>query len=666
MLPVIAFHAGLSTLSGGFTGVDIFFVLSGYLITGILLRELSEDRFSILRFYERRARRILPALFAVILACLPFAWLWMTPDELAAFARSLMSVLAFVSNHFFWSEEGYFAAASELKPLLHTWSLAVEEQFYLFFPPLLWLIWRFGRNVSFGAVILLSLGSLVLAQFGSERRPDMAFYLLPFRAWELGIGAACAFWLNGTTRQNVPVLGWLGLALIVASFFVIGVDTPWPSLWTLLPVVGTALLILFARPEHGAGALLAMRAPVAIGLISYSAYLWHQPLFAFARLRSIGEPSPWLMAALAVLALGLAAVTWRYVEQPFRAGPLPWLPRKRQVFAAAAAVSAAFAAVAGALWLAQGVPGRLSPVEREILATTKDRPSISRRCELSNLNDLPQHPEVDCLLGPAPRPEIVLAGDSHAYGMADMMLGATPDGVTSYVSTFVGCVPTAALKAQAFRTHEGCTRSDTNLRNYLDTLESPVVVLSARWQAYLRGPRFDNGEGGIEHGRSFTVDVVDTEGIDPSEAAREARVLKAYRDAVTALLDRGPVVLVYPVPEAAWNVPLRAFKLARFSGGAVETISTDATLFEARSAPVLELFDSIDHPNLFRVRPHEALCNTVTPGRCLNTTPDGILYKDDDHLSGAGLALVEPAIRAAVKAALDRRSVIIGSLANDG
>lgn len=278
VVPVILFHAGLSGFSGGFVGVDVFFVISGFLITGILARELRDGTFSILRFYERRARRILPALFAVLAVTSLAATVIMLPYELETYGQGLIGVLLFVSNIVFWQQSGYFAASSELNPLLHTWSLAVEEQFYIIFPLLLWALWRWRLRAIWIAIAVIALGSLALSEVASTRAASANFFLLPTRAWELMVGALAALWLMRRAQPTGGVAEVMGL-----------------------------------------GGMVAWKPFVAIGLVSYSAYLWHQPLFAFARLLDAdNHPSTLLMVALSVLSVLLAAVSWRWVEQPFR------------------------------------------------------------------------------------------------------------------------------------------------------------------------------------------------------------------------------------------------------------------------------------------------------------------------------------------------------------
>jgi peptidoglycan/LPS O-acetylase OafA/YrhL len=322
VLPVIFFHGGLSVFSGGFVGVDVFFVISGYLITTIILSQINEGRFSLMTFYARRARRILPALFLVVLCTLPFAWLWMLPTEFKDFSQSIAAVSLFSSNFLFWMESGYFAAAAEQKPLLHTWSLAVEEQYYILFPLLLIALWRrsaLTTTLLLGVIFVLSLAG---SEWLYRVDPEANFYLLPTRAWELLMGSLCAILTLNRGPQRNNALALIGLILILGSVFVYDKTTPFPSLWAVPPVLGTGLVLVFATHGTWVARLLSMRGFVGIGLISYSAYLWHQPLFALARLRDPVEPSLSLMMGLAFVSLGLAYLSWRFVEQPAR--QIPW------------------------------------------------------------------------------------------------------------------------------------------------------------------------------------------------------------------------------------------------------------------------------------------------------------------------------------------------------
>jgi peptidoglycan/LPS O-acetylase OafA/YrhL len=414
VLPVILFHAGFNVFSGGYVGVDVFFVISGYLITSILIAELEQGNFSIARFYERRARRILPALFFVMFACLPFAYIWMLPSQLKDFAQSLVAVVFFASNVLFWREDGYFAAAAELKPLLHTWSLAVEEQYYLLFPIFLLVLWRFGRQRVFWSVVAVAVLSLLLAEWGWRNKPSANFYSAPTRAWELLAGSICAFMTVGRAQRSSNVLSALGLALIVFAIFAYNDSTPFPSVYALVPVVGAALVIIFAAQETWVARLLSLRGFVGIGLISYSAYLWHQPLFAFARLRSITEPSHTFMAALAAVSLLLAWATWYWVERAFRKRANPLLVTRRSVFSASGAVGAVFVAVGLAGHVGKGLEWRFIGEEIQLLRTAVPSPMRSE-CHFGRNHDISNFVFCEYLDGEA---NTAVYGNSHAVELA--------------------------------------------------------------------------------------------------------------------------------------------------------------------------------------------------------------------------------------------------------
>jgi len=324
VLPVILFHAGFETFSGGFVGVDVFFVISGYLITTIIQAELNLGKFSIVNFYERRLRRILPALFFMMLVCIPLAWCVLFPIDVKKFSQSLIAVSVFVSNMLFWRESGYFDPAAELKPLLHTWSLAVEEQYYLLFPLFLMLSWRFGKRWILILLACFFVVSLSLAQWASIAKPAAAFFLLPTRSWELFIGSFCSFYMSSRkpcfTRGLGETGGWLGLVLIMYSVFTFSKMTPFPGLWALIPTVGAALILMFAGHQTTIGKLLANKAFVSIGLVSYSAYLWHQPLFAFARAYTFSQVNNSLIFLLILITFVFSIFSFKYIETPFRKG----------------------------------------------------------------------------------------------------------------------------------------------------------------------------------------------------------------------------------------------------------------------------------------------------------------------------------------------------------
>lgn len=347
VLSVILYHAGIRAFGGGYVGVDIFFVISGYLITSIITVETVDNRFSIVRFYERRVRRILPALYVVVASCIPFAWLEMVPEQLSQFGHSIGATVIFASNILFWREAGYFAPASELKPLLHIWSLSLEEQFYMVFPAVFLLLRRFRRRVLIGLMGGAIVISLALTEWAWRHVPGAAFYLLPTRLWELLAGSLCAVIALEHGRTPAPFLSLLGLVCVVVPVLWYDDRIPWPSLFTVVPVAGTCALMLFSGPDTLVGRLLGTRACTSIGVISYSAYLWHQPLFAFARLGMAHAPSSAEMLALSALALAMGGLSWRFIERPFRN---PVMVGTRLLVLFVALTSAALLSVSAILW----------------------------------------------------------------------------------------------------------------------------------------------------------------------------------------------------------------------------------------------------------------------------------------------------------------------------
>ncbi len=318
VIPVIFYHAGFELFSGGFIGVDVFFVISGYLITTILITEIEAGTFSLINFYERRARRILPALFFIMFLCLPFAWTWLFNYQLNEFSRSLIAVSFFVSNIFFAFKGSYFTSETGDFPLLHTWSLAVEEQYYIIFPIFLLLTWRFGKNKIFYAIVIFAILSLILSEIGWRKRPTPNFYLTPMRAWELLAGSITAFLIQKNGIQKNNILALAGLGAILFSIFFYDDLTPFPSLYALVPVVGTIFIIKYGEQNTITAKILSHKFLVTIGLISYSAYLWHQPLFAFARLRNFGQIDFSITIILIVITFLAAYFTWKYIETPIR------------------------------------------------------------------------------------------------------------------------------------------------------------------------------------------------------------------------------------------------------------------------------------------------------------------------------------------------------------
>lgn len=416
VVSVIFFHGKLPGFSGGFIGVDVFFVISGYLITSILLRELESESFSIARFYERRMRRILPALFTVLLACIPFAWLLMGPYAFRDFGQGLIAVPVFISNILFWRTTNYFNATQE-NVLLHTWSLGVEEQFYIFFPLFLWLVWRYARRWLGASIVLTIIVSLGISQWGIETgRALAAFYLSPTRAYELLTGSLVALMLwRGPVidaKRLASSLAWTGLLLVLASIVLYDQTTPFPGLYALTPTIGTALIIACARRESAVGRLLSLKGMVGVGLISYSAYLWHQPVFVFAHMMD-RQPGIGGDIFLAILSLGLGALSWRFVEQPFRSRS--FLSQKA-IYGLSLSASCIVMTLGGWIYITNGVSQRFTPEElswwRYTDITTQSKYVTKRFSELSGQ------------IQPTAEQKILVVGDSYAQDFINMVYEA--------------------------------------------------------------------------------------------------------------------------------------------------------------------------------------------------------------------------------------------------
>ena len=446
VLPVVLFHAG-SGFSGGYVGVDIFFVISGFLITQVLLRDWEKGTFSIATFYERRVRRILPALFVVIAFCIVGSWILLIPQDMRDFSLSVVAAVTFVSNFLFYQQSDYFSTAAHYKPLLHTWSLAVEEQFYILFPPALWFCLKYARRWLPFLIVVSIILSFGLSQYAVWRKPDAAFYLSPFRIWELLIGCFLALDVMGniTSKALREVVAAAGLASIAYAVFFYTAETPFPGVAALLPCLGAAALIYAnTRGRTIVGSVLSSGPLVGIGLISYSLYLWHWPLLAFARVALMRSLTPAEGLAIAGLSFVIAILSLRYVERPFRA-PQAW--KRRPLFVLSGAVAALLVMIGAFGYLSNGVPSRF---DDKVIAMTRFAYSTEVRDWLRarNLSQCFLRTDVDAdtvrqCMSPAKDGKTVLVwGDSHAAhaypGISDY---AEKQGYAIRLIAMRGCSP---------------------------------------------------------------------------------------------------------------------------------------------------------------------------------------------------------------------------------
>jgi peptidoglycan/LPS O-acetylase OafA/YrhL len=549
VVPVVFYHYGVGGFGGGFVGVDIFFVISGFLITSLIYAEMRQGAFSIAQFYERRARRILPALFAVMAASAVAAAVLLFPHDLMRFAESAASAALFGSNFDFWSQAGYFDSGAETKPLLHTWSLAVEEQFYLLFPALLYLLHTRTRSLLLGFVSLLALASFALSVWGVRAAPSAAFYLIPFRTWELMLGAILALGAIAVPRARWlrDALSLLGLAMIGWSIFAYTAQTRFPGEAALLPCLGAWLLIYAGAEDGTVQAVLSSRPFVFVGLISYSLYLWHWPLYVFARYVRIGPLPGWETAALIAASFALGVLSWRYVERPFRVDRARFT--RARLFALGGGAMAVFAALFAIAFAGGGFPQRFSPAVQRIVAEADDFEPHRHGC----FNRTPEQVArgAYCTLGDprARQATILLWGDSHA----DAILPAVEAGARAAgrKMIFIGhgrCPPILHIELSDEPTAR-CARLNDEALALAMQPQIATVVLAARWAYYAEG----TGYGPDAH---ETRRLSDLSGAGPGDADQHARFARMLAATVGALrAAHKQVVVVQDVPEIALPVP---------------------------------------------------------------------------------------------------------------
>ncbi len=651
---VVAYHAGAPGFGGGFVGVDVFFVISGFLITGLLVKELRErGSIDLLAFYARRARRLLPAFFLVVAATLLLGWFFLVPlgGEQQSLARSASAAAVYLANmHFAWTTGGYFDDPSELQPLLHTWSLAVEEQFYAVWPLLLllcaWAAVRWRTTLLpaiLTALAIVFAGSLLyswLASEGSARAAHIAFFILPSRAWELAIGAFLAL----APPRNAPAaphsagaaLSWAGLLAIAVSVAAFAEGMPFPGAAALLPTLGAAAVIAGTgiAPRSAAARLLSSPPMVAIGLLSYSWYLWHWPLLAITRAHELGVKDVWWDGAVALAALGLAWATYVWVESPIR---------KRKVWGGWSNVRVLGAAALGAVIVIAGAQA----LEVHAKTATKDG-YFARLAQISTdkgwsrarcFHDPSRPfktliPRRACIQPLDAEKHLVIWGDSHADHFATMIEKAAATYQLAVLPrTMGGCPPLLdAQIVRSGRTREECAQFNSAVLDEIGkaarTGELAGVVLSGRWSNYLGQP---------ELAGDAPDDLVARLGQKPFASAAPQALSHGLKTTIAALTQRGVRVLVIaPVPEQQFDIPYcLARKSVEFCSVARDTANSHRTVAlhivtEAvqTAAPGVRLWD-----------PEPALC---TDGHCWSERDGIVIYRDNDHLSPSGSRWLAP------------------------
>jgi peptidoglycan/LPS O-acetylase OafA/YrhL len=621
VLAVVFFHANRA-VPGGFTGVDVFFVISGFLITGLIQKDIDAEQFRLADFWERRVRRILPALAGMVAVVLAVGIACLLPRDLGDLGRSAAAQSMLCSNFYFWSTIDYFGGPAELKPLLHTWSLAVEEQFYILFPLLLSACGKMQRPKLFAAVAWLALGSFAWSLWGTLACPSASFFLLPARAWELLLGALVALappqriaprWLNEI--GSVAGLAGIGMACLLYDD-----STRFPGLAALLPCASTAAVIYCNGPgETLVGRVLALKPLVGVGLISYSLYLWHWPVFAYARYLFDENLTGWHCPIAITAACIIACLSWRFVELPFRCRREA--QRRVRVFATALSVSAILLVVSTVCWQTKGLPRRF-PSDVLQLVTAEDVPGRFKQVDLDQIAS-GRLPVVGSVRDEGDRPSFLLWGDSHAMAVSELLDDlARKHGMFGYMATHPGTVPLLGTWRQG--RHEQSVAWNRAVVEFVERRRIPNVILISRWSVNVEG-----GPGG-----SLETLIVDeqSQGVTPAES--KLALKRGLERTIAALSRAGATVwIMKQVPEQRED-PRRALVRAVLARGFINPQGVSLVEHRRRQANVDDVLAAVQADNVHLLDP---------AGFCFNSSGTSLIagagcafYADDNHLTATG------------------------------
>lgn len=630
VLSVVLYHAFPALLPGGFVGVDIFFVISGYLISSIVFKALAGGEFSFADFYVRRVRRIFPALLLVIVVSLAIGWSVLLPDEYAQLGKHAMAGLGFVANLVYWQEAGYFDTAAELKPLLHLWSLGVEEQFYIVWPVVAVLAWRLGRRFWLVLAGLLALSFVVNVVF-TPLAPVASYFLLPARAWELLAGAALAYRVHrsGPVFANgrlADLTALLGLGLILAALLLVDKHRAFPGWWALLPVGGAVLLIAVGDAAAINRSVLSSRLAVWVGLISFPLYLWHWPLLSFVRIVSGDAVSHGALLAAVALAAACAWFSYRLVETPVRRGG-SW-----RTVAVLVTLSLLVMGSAGNILVRDGLGFRLKDAQAKREAQALDW-HAGLKAGPDCAPHLPAALHGQCLIAdPARPPTAMIIGDSHAnhyyWGLSESL---RQQGVNLAQLADGGCVPLYGMSILKEGRLNDCRKVvNAAIDHVVANPAIGTVFLGGRWMAYASGRELRDP---VDYVSDETLVLPDRS--DSAEMSR-AQVFEAALDETLRRLTAAGkrVVFLHAVPElpfnarecVAWN-PNRFVSRTPRPDCRVSRAQSDARGEEFR--PLLARILA-KYPQVAVFDPVPLMCDAVA---CYGRRDGMLLYRDDDHLS---------------------------------
>jgi len=607
---VILYHAqmtifGQQSFKGGFIGVDIFFVISGYLITSIILKELvNTGSFSFKHFYERRIRRILPALLFVMLVSLPFAWIYLLPSSFIDFSKSILYSLGFSSNFYFWySGQQYGAESGMLKPFLHTWSLSVEEQFYILFPIVLLIIFKFFRKYLIHILIIGFIVSLGLAEWTSRNYPSASFYFLHTRMWELLAGSILAYLeitrgYRGKNKILNLISPTIGLVLIGHSIIFFDDDIFHPSFYTLSPIIGVCLIIWFSNKDELITKILSTKLFVGIGLISYSLYLWHFPIFSFTRHGGLTISSMTGKLSLIPILFICSIISYYFIEKLFR--------NKKN------SLKKIFIPIITSIFIL--ISFNYYVINNDGVNERVFKKFHNLKINLSP-NDFFQKDNTQ---------KVVLIGDSLA-GSLEFSLNEEikKSGLSlfrfetyMYLGNFNFKENIGLKDFQTTKRADQYFKENIETTNFLEKNSNLIVIIHHRWLEKIKfiGEEYKNTEEVL----LFELNKIINQG--------------------------HKLIIVYPSPEMTFKPPALLYKKSLFQKNLDRDspliLSTSYEVFKRNNKFIFEFFEKIKSPNIYRIYPHKLLCDKQIKNRCVANDENNIFYYDDIHFSVEGSKLV--------------------------
>ena len=660
VISVIFYHANVvifdeKLFKGGFIGVDIFFVISGYLITSLILRELNTTQsFSFMNFYERRVRRILPPLFFVMLLCFPFAWVHLGPANFIDFSKSILYSIGFSSNFYFWDMGHQYAAANSLlKPFLHTWSLSIEEQYYIIFPIFLFIIFRYLRNYLLLFLIVSFIFSLLLADWGSKNYPSATFYFLHSRAWELIVGSFLAFSeiyqhykKNNLITQNL--LSFIGFFIILFSIIFGKTHFPHPSFYTLAPVLGVCLVILFSNKNTFIAKILSTKFFVGTGLISYSLYLWHYPIFAFARINELDPGNILNFLTLIIPIIILSILTYFFIEKPSRNRETKFKIILYSIFLLLIVIITLNLLVINK----DGFKKRMPPLLQGINFNTPPWKLLK-----NDNNEICHNKKNGCVFNLSSKKKVFMIGDSHSAALMFNLKDRVVKRNYSFTTfTLDGCIYFKGFNM--INKHTKIIDKKCNndyfleLDNKLKNQQNSIIILSGRLPLYLNNSRFDNQEGGVENGDwPYLYHSV----------GQFNSIQSSFRNSIHTISKNNKIILIYPIPEVGINIKDKILATSQKNVFLKENYNFDEFLepkkvfttsyntYTQRTKSSFDLLNSIKGKNIYKIYPHKLFCNNQIKNRCMTHDNEHIFYWDDDHTSLQGSKMINDLILKEIK-----------------